>query len=115
VLAGAALLSLLRPWPGEFGFAAAALLMLLLLLTLVTPHHGWYFLWLLPATCLVPYWPALLLSVSSFLLYATLGLSPPGRDLVVNSLLYGPFLLAVLIQLCVHRRGRAVAAPSAAR
>jgi hypothetical protein len=77
--------------------------MLLLLYVLVTPHHGWYFLWLLPILCLVPYWPALLLTALSFILYATLGLATPGRDLAVNSLLYGPFLLAVLVQLCLHR------------
>jgi hypothetical protein len=113
VLGAAALFLQLRPLPGEFGFAAASLVLLLLVLVLVTPHHGWYFLWLLPALCLVPYWPALLLTALSFILYATLGLAAPARDLVVNSLLYGPFLLAVLIHLCVHRRGRAMA-PSGA-
>ena len=113
VLGAAALYFLLRPLPGEYGFAVASLVMLLLLLVLVTPHHGWYFLWLLPILCLVPYWPALLLTAMSFILYATLGLAAPARDLVVNSLLYGPFLLAVLIHLCVHRRGRAMA-PSGA-
>jgi alpha-1,6-mannosyltransferase len=106
--AGAAL-SLLRPRPGEYGFAAGSLVMMLLLYTLVTPHHAWYFLWLLPILCLVPYWPALILTASSFILYATLGLPSPSRDLVVNSLLYGPFLVAVLIHLCVHRRGRPMA------
>jgi hypothetical protein len=59
----------------------------LLLLVLVTPHHGWYFLWLLPILCLVPYWPVLLLTALSFILYATLGLPTPSRDLVINSLL----------------------------
>jgi alpha-1,6-mannosyltransferase len=113
VLGAATLFLLLRPLPGEFGFAAASLVMLLLLLVLVTPHHGWYFLWLLPILCLVPYRPALLLTAASFILYATLGLATPSRDLVINSLLYGPFLLAVLIHLCLHRRGRAMA-PSGA-
>ena len=95
ILCIGALLVLLRPWPGEYGFAVGSLVIVLLLYTLVTPHHAWYFLWLLPILCLVPYWPALLLTASSFILYATLGLSPPSRDLVVNSLLYGPFLIAV--------------------
>jgi hypothetical protein len=103
------LLVLLRPWRGAFGFAAGSLVMVLLLYTLVTPHHAWYFLWLLPILCLVPYWPALILTASSFILYATLGLAPPLRDLVVNSLLYGPFLLAVLIHLCLYRLGRPMA------
>jgi alpha-1,6-mannosyltransferase len=109
ILCVGALLVLVRPWPGAYGFAVGSLVMVLLLYTLVTPHHAWYFLWLLPILCLVPYWPALILTASSFILYATLGLSPPSRDLVVNSLLYGPFLLAVLIHLCVHRQGRPMA------
>ncbi len=92
-----------RPFTGTFGFAAGALLLSLLLLIFVTPHHAWYFLWLLPILCLVPYWPALILTSTSFVLYVTFGLQPPARDLVVNSLLYGPFLLAAAIQLCVHR------------
>jgi alpha-1,6-mannosyltransferase len=109
VLGAGALLALLRPWPGEYGFAAGSLMLLLLLYALVTPHHAWYFLWLLPVLCLVPYWPALILTASSFILYATLGLLPPSRDLVINSLLYAPFLLAVLIHLCLHRLGRPMA------
>jgi alpha-1,6-mannosyltransferase len=93
-----------RPMTGTFGFAAGALLLSLLLLVFVTPHYPWYFLWLLPLLCLIPYWPALLLTSASFILYATLGLQPPARGLAVNSLLYGPFLLAAAIHLCVHRR-----------
>jgi len=108
-MAPTALLVLLRPRPRPYAAAAGSLLMLLLLYVLVTPHHAWYFLWLLPILCLVPYWPALLLTALSFILYATLGLATPARDLAVNSLLYGPFLLAVLVQLCLHRRQRAMA------
>lgn len=109
VMGAAALFVLLRPRPGPFGFAADSLLLVLLLYLLVTPHHGWYFLWLLPLLCLVTYWPVLLLTAASFILYATLGLPTPARDLAVNSLLYGPFLLAVLIHLCLHRREKIMA------
>jgi hypothetical protein len=106
VLFAAALVLLWRPVSGTFGFAASALLLSLLLLVFVTPHYPWYFLWLVPILCLVPYWPALILTSASFILYATLGLQPPARGLAVNSLLYGPFLLAAAIHLCVHRRQR---------
>lgn len=109
VMSAAALFVLLRPRPGPFGFAADSVVLLLLLYVLVTPHHGWYFLWLLPFLCLVPYRPAILLTALSFILYATLGLEPPARDLAVNSLLYGPFLLAVVAELCLHRREKIMA------
>jgi hypothetical protein len=109
VMGAVALFVLLRPRSGPFGFAADSMLLLMLLYVLVTPHHAWYFLWLLPFLCLVPYRPAILLTAFSFILYATLGLAPPARDLAVNSLLYGSFLLAVLMQLCLHRREKIMA------
>jgi alpha-1,6-mannosyltransferase len=113
VLLGAALFVLRHPWRGEYGFAVGSLVLSLLLYTLVTPHYSWYFLWLLPILCLVPYWPALILTAASFVLYSPAFIPPESRQLVVNSLLYGSFLLAVLVHLCVHRLRRPVAASAA--
>jgi len=113
VLITAALFILLQPWQGETGYAVGCLIMALLLYTLVTPHYSWYFIWVLPILCLVPYWPALLLSAASFLLYQPAFIPAPSRSFVVNSLLYGCFLLAALIHLCVHRRRRPVAVSAA--
>src|SRR5262249_4106781 len=91
VLLGAALFVLLHPLRGEQGFAVGSLVLALLLYTLVTPHYSWYFLWLLPILCLVPYWPALILTSASFILYPPIVIPPQSRQLVVNSLLYGSF------------------------
>ena len=113
VLIAAALFVLLHPWRGENGYAVGCLMLALLLYTLVTPHYSWYFLWVLPILCLVPYWPALLLTAASFLLYQPAFIPAPSRSFVVNSLLYGSFLLAALIHLCVHRRRRPVAVSAA--
>jgi hypothetical protein len=113
VLTTAAIFVLLQPWQGEKGSALGCLILALLLYALVTPHYSWYFLWVLPILCLVPYWPALLLTAASFLLYQPSFLPAPSRSFVVNSLLYGSFLLAVLIHLCVHRRRRPVAVSAA--
>lgn len=113
VLGGAGLFVLLHPWRGEYGYAVGCLILSLLLYTLVTPHYAWYFLWLLPTLCLVPYWPALVLTAGSFLLYQPAFVPAPSRQFVVNSLLYGSFLLAALIYVCVHRLRRPVAASAA--
>jgi alpha-1,6-mannosyltransferase len=113
VLITAALFVLLHPWRGENGYAVGCLILALLLYTLVTPHYSWYFLWVLPILCLVPYWPALLLTAASFLLYQPAFIPAPSRSFVVNSLLYGSFLLAALTHLCVHRRRRPVAVSAA--
>jgi len=90
--------------PGEYGFVGGMLALTLLLYVLVTPHHSWYFLWALPMLCLVPYWPGILLTTASFFLYAKFGLPNPMRDLLINSLLYGPFLLAAAFRLYARRQ-----------
>jgi hypothetical protein len=76
------------------------------LLILLTPHYPWYFLWLLPLLCLAPRWPVLILTAGSFVLYAVLENRSGARELLLNSLLYGSFLLAAVGQLWVHRRER---------
>jgi hypothetical protein len=79
-----------------------SLLLAIVFFVLATPHYPWYFLWLLPLLCLVPYWPALFLTTASFILYTAVEDRSPARELLVNTLLYGSFLLAALIHLCVH-------------
>jgi alpha-1,6-mannosyltransferase len=98
-----------RCWKSNDRYLTGSLVLATVFFVLVTPHYPWYFLWLLPLLCLVSYWPALLLTVASFLLYAELEDRSPAREFLVNSLLYGSFLLAALIHLCVHRRQSAAA------
>jgi alpha-1,6-mannosyltransferase len=109
ILSAGTLKVLLFPWPGERGFVAGSVFLSLLLVILITPHYSWYFLWLLPALCLVPYWPALILTAASPILYATLNVQPPLRDLATNSLLYVPFLLVAAAHLWARRSCRPVA------
>lgn len=104
ILGAVALFVLFRRGVNEHDAARGALVLALAFFLLVTPHYPWYFLWLLPLLCLVTYWPALLLTAAAPALYFVLEERSPAREFLVNSLLYGGFLLAVLIQLCVHRR-----------
>jgi alpha-1,6-mannosyltransferase len=74
---------------------------------LLSPHYAWYFAWLIPFACLVPSLSLLWLTVASFLLY----LVPVGSQLVrgherlvVESVLYVPFVALAAIDLWRHRR-----------
>ena len=63
----------LRDSPGiGYGFAIATALMLLF-----SSHYPWYYLWLLPFVCLIPYVPMLYFITACFFLYTT-SLANPG-------------------------------------
>jgi len=103
ILGGLALFVSLRRGNGEGGYLVGSFILVIVLLLLATPHYPWYFLWLLPFLCLTPYWPGLLLTAASFILYVTLEDRSPAREFLVNTLLYGSFGLAAAIHVCVHR------------
>ena len=75
---------------------------------LLTPHYPWYFLWLLPMLCIVPYWPALILTAVSFVLYVGLQYRHPNLELLIKLSPFGIFLVAVLIEQYARRRRRPV-------
>ena len=102
ILGGLALFVSLRR-NGDDGYLVGSFILAIALLLLATPHYPWYFLWLLPFLCLTPYWPGLLLTAASFVLYVTLEDRSPAREFLVNTLLYGSFGLAAAIHVCVHR------------
>jgi hypothetical protein len=56
----------------RYGFALATVLMLLF-----SSHYPWYYLWLLPFLCLIPYVPMLYFITACFYLYTT-QLANPG-------------------------------------
>jgi hypothetical protein len=103
ILATLALVVLFRRQATGAGYIGASLALAAVFCLVATPHYPWYFLWLLPMLCLVPYWPLLLLTSGSFLLYLTLTDRSPAMELAVNSLLYGTFLVATLVTLCARR------------
>jgi len=109
-----ALLVLFARRPTDNGYLGASLTLAAVFVLVATPHYPWYFLWLLPLLCLVPYWPMLLLTSASFLLYLALANRSPVMELVVNSLLYGLFLAAVVVHLGLRRWRRTLAGPAVA-
>jgi len=59
-----ALLVLFARRPTDNGYLGASLTLAAVFVLVATPHYPWYFLWLLPLLCLVPYWPMLLLTAA---------------------------------------------------
>jgi hypothetical protein len=99
LLAALGLAVLLTPtlFPREFAAAAALATAFMLLLS---PHYPWYFAWLIPFACLVPWRSLLWLTGASLLLY----LVPVGSHLVrdahrllVETAIYAPFAVLALI------------------
>jgi alpha-1,6-mannosyltransferase len=98
-----ALILTFRSWRSEESYLIGSLVLASAFMILVTPHYPWYFLWLVPMLCFVPYMPMLFLTSASFVLYFALESRSPAMELMVNSLLYGSFLIAVIIHLCLPR------------
>ena len=75
----------------RFALALASVLMLL-----YSPHYPWYYLWVLPALCLVPYTPMLYFLTASFYLYTTSLANPGPRMYYMYQWLYGTSALVAL-------------------
>ena len=66
---------------------------------LISPHYTWYFSWLIPLACLVPFFPILFLTATAFYLDQTPLQDPGGPRWQINLCLYVPFALFSLFLL----------------
>lgn len=67
---------------------------------LLSPHYAWYFVWLVPFLCFVPYPSVLYLTVASPLLYFVPGgPDPHGARLAYEAAIYGPFAVLACLDL----------------
>jgi alpha-1,6-mannosyltransferase len=93
VLGALAWRAALRPTP-ERPDIGAAFALATAFTVLISPHHAWYFLWLIPFLCLVPSPAVLYLTLAAPALYRVGW--PPG--LLGAALLYLPFALLLAIE-----------------
>ncbi len=77
VLLGLALLAFLKNEAGSMAAMRYGFLLATVLMLLFSSHYPWYYLWLLPFLCLIPYVPMLYFITACFYLYTT-SLANPG-------------------------------------
>ena len=74
---------------------------------LLSPRYEWYFAWLVPFLCFVPFGPLFALTACAFVLYLFWFGEKPYQSLIVNAFLYLPFALLSLLALGRSRAGAA--------
>jgi alpha-1,6-mannosyltransferase len=82
----------------RYGFAIATVLMLLF-----SSHYPWYYLWLLPFLCLIPYVPILYFITACFYLYTTRLANPGPAMYYMFQWLYATTALLALWCVVVRR------------
>jgi hypothetical protein len=78
--------------------------LLLVGLFVLSPNYPWYFLVLVPLGCLQPWWPALVLTLLGFVLYAAPPIDGHPRTFVVQTILWGCVIAALAIDLYLRLR-----------
>jgi hypothetical protein len=64
----------------------------------LSPRYSWYFTWLVPFLCFSVSMPILYLTFSGFCLYALWRGELQAHALMINTVVYGPVLLLLLLQ-----------------
>jgi hypothetical protein len=96
VLAALAAVVAFRPEPRSD--ADDAVLLATVFILLVSPHYAWYFAWVLPLLCRVPYAPLIYVTLASFAFY--LGeIIGVGAYFKAGLVLYGGFALLAVVDL----------------
>lgn len=69
-------------------------------LVVLSPHFPWYFLWLIPFSCVRPSWPVLWLTLSAFVLYW----DQVRAELWVGAVIYGGFAVLAVTGIVLRVR-----------
>ncbi|HEX8774500.1 MAG TPA: glycosyltransferase 87 family protein [Pyrinomonadaceae bacterium] len=99
VLAGISWWVLFRREDSESVYITSAFVLASAFTLLLSPRYEWYFAWLIPFLCFVPYAPVFALTASAFVLYLFWFGETPNQTLVVNAFLYTPFALLSALSL----------------
>jgi alpha-1,6-mannosyltransferase len=88
----------------EGNYLASAMTMAVAAMILLSPHYPWYFVWIVPLTCLTPRPSALYLTLACPLLYFVPGgPDPEGARMAFEWAIYGPFAALVVFELWRQR------------
>jgi hypothetical protein len=103
ILAIVASFAFVRSSEGPRGWLVGAAAIAAAALIVFSPHYPWYFAWVLPVLCALPYTPMIYLVTASPLLYLTLMDGSAGTLLRINTLLYLSFAMFVILDLVARR------------
>ena len=93
---------------GGDNYLKHAALLAIAVTVLFAPHFSWYFAWLVPFLCFRPRLSLFYLTAASFILYGSWLGDTPNQMFKLNSFLYLPFVLLLVVELLVKRRRSAV-------
>lgn len=71
---------------------------------LLSPRYQWYFAWLIPFLCFVPFVPMFALTATGFMLYLLWFEEKPNQTIIIHLYLYALFVLLCLFSLWEQRR-----------
>jgi alpha-1,6-mannosyltransferase len=105
IVLGIAAWCVLKPKLNGIGYIVRAFALAAIFTILLSPRYAWYFAWLIPFLCFVPFVPIFYLTVTSFILYA-LWLGEAERRFAIDLALYIPFAALAAISFWMRRRVR---------
>lgn len=105
IMGGTALWVIARRTQNE-GDLQSALVLATATTVLFAPHYSWYFVWLIPFLCFVPWVAVFYLTIAGILLYRTWLGDSPDQMFAINSLIYLPFILIGIIEFVWRRRAQ---------
>ncbi|MBA2251340.1 MAG: DUF2029 domain-containing protein [Nitrospirales bacterium] len=103
ILFGLAMWSLRTRDPSPRDFILRGLLLASAFTILFSPHYPWYFAWLVPFLCIMPFVPLLYLTATSFVLYGMWMGETPELMFALNLFLYLPFAIVCILALWNRR------------
>jgi alpha-1,6-mannosyltransferase len=117
ILSAVAVWALFKREESESVYLTRAFVLASAFTVLLSPRYEWYFAWLVPFLCFVPFAPVFALTTSAFMLYLFWFGESTDKTLVVNAFLYAPFILLCVLYLWRHRAsaGRMPSAPAGIR
>jgi alpha-1,6-mannosyltransferase len=113
LLSGVGIWAFVHSETGKLAAIRASFLIAVTLMLLFSSHYPWYYLWLLPFLCLIPYTPMIYFTTACFYLYTTQLANPGPAMYYMFEWLYGTTALLALWCMCANRLSARSPAPGA--
>ena len=88
---------------GTPAYLKAAMMLAFAMMLLFSPHYAWYIVWLVPLMVLVRSLPLMVYVMGFFYLFTTQLAEPGPKMFLLNEILYGGVVVAILLQALMRR------------